>query len=201
MAQLVLNEQFSKPALDARLHWLNPPPTWSVKSGRLVVRPNSKTDFWQRTHYGFREDNGHFLYLKVSGNFTLTTKARLHPAHPYDQAGLMVRVGPSCWIKASVEYESEGPAKLGAVVTNHGWSDWSLQNFPRGRKEVRLRIRRTDQDFLIEWARGTGENWELLRVAHLHQGLRQPIQCGLYSCSPKGHGFRAEFEFLKIQAE
>jgi len=95
MAQFALHEQFNKPALDARLRWLNPPPSWSVKSGRLAVRPGSKTDFWQRTQYGFRADNGHFLYLKASGDFILTTKVRLHPAHPYDQAGLMVRVGSS----------------------------------------------------------------------------------------------------------
>jgi uncharacterized protein len=193
-----LNERFKGPALDARLKWLNPPPVWSLESAGLVVRPAAETDFWQRTHYGFRADNGHFLYLEVAGNFSLTTKVRFHPVHLYDQAGLMVRVGPSCWIKTSVEFESKGPSKLGAVVTNHGYSDWSLQEFPRGRKQVHLRIRREARDFLIEWRRAVRSNWELLRVAHLHQGADKPIQCGLYACSPKGSEFRAEFEFLRI---
>jgi hypothetical protein len=112
----------------------------------------------------------------------------------------MVRVEPSCWIKTSVEYEAKGPCKLGAVVTNHGYSDWSLQDFPRARKQVQLRIRREAQDFLVEWKRGPGKNWELLRVAHLHRGAGRPIQCGLYACSPKGSGFRAEFEFLRIDS-
>jgi regulation of enolase protein 1 (concanavalin A-like superfamily) len=194
-----LNERFKGPALDARLKWLNPPPAWSLGSRGLLVRPAAETDFWQRTHYGFRADSGHFLYLDVAGNFSLTTKVRLHPVHLYDQAGLMVRVGPSCWIKTSVEYESKGPSKLGAVVTNDGYSDWSLQDFPREQKQVHFRIRREARDFLVEWRRGVGSNWELLRVAHLHQGAGKPIQCGLYACSPKGGGFRAEFEFLRIQ--
>ena len=198
MAESILNEQFRGPALDPRLRWLNPPPAWSVESAGLVVRPAAKTDFWQQTHYGFRADNGHFLHCEVAGDFIVTTKVRFHPAHQYDQAGLMVRVGPSCWIKTSVEYESEGPSKLGAVVTNHSRSDWSLQDFPRGRSEVWLRIRREAQDFLVEWSLGASGSWELLRVTHLHEGHGQPVECGLYACSPKGDGFRAEFEFLQV---
>jgi len=199
MTQIVLNERFLGPALDGRLRWFNPPPAWSVKSGQLLVRPAAKTDFWQKTHYDFRADNGHFLYLEVAGDFSVTTKVRFRPAHQYDQAGLMVRLGPSCWIKTSVEYESEGPSKLGAVVTNHGFSDWSLQDFARRRNQVRFRIRRRTQDFLVEWARGPGESWELLRMAHLAQvAPRSKLQCGLYACSPKGAGFRAQFEFLQV---
>ena len=199
MAKILLNERFKRANPDARLCWLNPPPAWSIGPAGLTFHPAAETDFWQRTHYGFRADNGHFLYLEVGGDFSLTTQVRFHPAHLYDQAGLLVRVGPSCWIKTSVEYESEGPSKLGAVVTNRGYSDWSLQDFPRGQKEVQLRIRRATQDFMIECRRAASTSWELLRVAHLHQGTRRPLQCGLYACSPKDSGFQAEFRFLRIE--
>jgi regulation of enolase protein 1 (concanavalin A-like superfamily) len=198
VAKTILNEQFDKPTLDPRLRWFNPPPAWGLETGRLVVRPAPKTDFWQRTHYGFRADNGHFLQLSVAGDFRLSTKVCFRPAHQYDQAGLMVRLGPSCWIKASVEHEPRGRPKLGAVATNHGWSDWSLQDFPSGRNEVWFRIRRLGQAFLVEWARDSRQRWELLRMAHLHQNPGRLAQCGLYACSPKGGGFRAEFEFLRI---
>jgi regulation of enolase protein 1 (concanavalin A-like superfamily) len=201
MAETILNELFDGAALDARLRWLNPPPAWSLQSGRLVVRPAAKTDFWQQTHYGFRADNGHFLHLKIAGDFSLTTKVCFHPAHRYDQAGLMIRVGPACWIKTSVEYESQGPSKLGVVVTNHGRSDWSLQDFPRSRNQVRLRVRRQAQGFLVEWASGAGETWRLVRVAYLHEPAGRPVKCGLYACSPKGGGFRAEFEFLRVVSD
>jgi uncharacterized protein len=198
MGKSILDEQFHGPTLDSRLRWLNPPPAWSMEAAGLVVRPAANTDFWQETHYGFRADNGHFLHFEVAGDFAMATKVRFHPAHQYDQAGLMVRVAPSCWIKTSVEYESEGPSKVGAVVTNHSYSDWSLQDFPRGPNEVRLRIRRESQDFQIEWSPGPSENWQLLRVTHLHEGAGLPVQCGLYACSPKGDGFRAEFESLQV---
>ena len=200
MQALLLDERFSQASLDSRLHWLNPPPVWSVDPSRsvLVVQPAAPTDFWQQTHYGFRADNGHFLHLEVSGDFTMTTKVRFFPAHQYDQAGLMVRLDPGCWIKTSVEYEPAGPSNLGAVITNHGFSDWSLQRFPQGVNEIRLRIQREAADFLIDWAPGEGGRWDRLRVAHLGDAAGQPLHCGVYACSPKGEGFRAEFEFLQV---
>ncbi len=198
MANKILNELFKGPILDPRLSWLNPPLEWNLGREGLVVRPSARTDFWQQTHYGFRADNGHFLHLEVAGDFCMTTHVGFQPAHRYDQAGLMVRVGPSCWIKTSVEYESEGSSMLGAVVTNSGRSDWSLQQFPRGRNQVHLRIRRHAQDFLVEWARSAGEDWQLLRVAHLHEGTDQPVSCGVYACSPNEAGFRAQFRSLLL---
>jgi uncharacterized protein len=198
MAEIILNERFRGPSLDPRLRWLNPPPSCTMDSSGLVVRSAEHTDFWQQTHYGFRGDNGHFLHLDVAGDFAVTTKLSFQPTHQYDQAGLMVRVGPSCWIKTSVEHEPEGP-KLGVVVTNHNYSDWSLQNFTGERIELQLRIRRQSQDFLVEWSPVRSANWELLRMTHLHEGGGQPLLCGLYACSPKGGGFGAEFEFLQLE--
>jgi len=197
---VILAERFDQPELDPRLHWLNPPPTWAVNPSlpALVVQPAASTDFWQETHYGFRADNGHFLFTQISGDFTTTTKVRFHPVHQYDQAGLMVRVGPLCWIKTSVEYEPDGPARLGAVVTNHGFSDWSVQDFPREAREVSLRIRKEATDFIVEFAPDDQAGWRPMRIAHLNIENGAPLDCGLYACSPKGDGFRAEFAFLEI---
>lgn len=196
----ILTERFNQPALDPQLRWLNPPPTWTVDSSQpaLIVQPAAPTDFWQETHYGFRADNGHFLFTEVGGDFTITTKVRFHPVHQYDQAGLMVRRDPHCWIKTSVEYEPHGPARLGAVVTNHGFSDWSVQDFPCETREVCLRIRKEASDFIIEFAANEHSNWHQMRIAHLNLENAAPLSGGLYACSPKGAGFRAEFEFLEI---
>ncbi|MBM3879184.1 MAG: DUF1349 domain-containing protein [Verrucomicrobia bacterium] len=187
---------------DAGLRWLNPPARWRVdpESAALVVEPDATTDFWQRTHYGFAADNGHLLYREVAGNFVMTGRVRFYPAHQYDQAGLMVRAGPTCWLKTAVEHELAGPAQLGAVVTNHGYSDWSLQDFPAGPNEVRLRVQRVGADLLVEWGAAADERWRLLRVTHLHELDRNPVACGLYACSPKGPGFRAEFVHFEITA-
>ena len=80
----------------------------------------------------------------------MTGKVKFLPAHQYDQAGLMVRAGGNCWIKTSVEHEDDEPPKLGVVVTNGGYSDWSVQNFDPARNELWLRISRKNADFVVE---------------------------------------------------
>lgn len=191
----LIGESFSGAALDPRLRWFNEPPRWSLDQG-LRIHPAPQSDFWQRTHYGFRADNGHFLYAECSGDFQLSTHVRFLPAQQYDQAGLMVRVSPDEWLKTSVEYEPEGPARLGAVVTRAGYSDWSTQDFPRDCREIELCVTRERDTFIVHW-RLPGGAWSQLRVAHLD--APEVVHAGLYACSPKDAGFAAEFLNLRIE--
>ena len=103
MLKSYLHEPFTGPGLQPLLQWYGEPARWSVEAPRhcLRIEPNNGTDFWQRTHYGFEADNGHLLFTRVDEDFVLTTKVRFHPVHQYDQAGLMVRVSASCWLKTS----------------------------------------------------------------------------------------------------
>jgi regulation of enolase protein 1 (concanavalin A-like superfamily) len=201
MRERYLDESFTGTSLHPQLQWHCEPSRWSLQADRhcLLVAPDSGTDFWQRTHYGFEADNGHLLFTTMVGDFVLTTQVRFHPVHQYDQAGLMVRVSASCWLKASVEYEPVGPSRLGAVVTSYAYSDWSTQGFAPGPGAVWFRVRREGDDYLIDTS-PDGSCWEQIRVAHLHEGRSQPVQCGIYACSPKGAGFMAEFDHLTIDS-
>ncbi len=199
--ELILNETFEHATLDPRLEWYCPPPMWRIHRSKLVVEPATRSDYWQKTHYGFTNDNGHFLYLPVAGNFVLSTRVQFFPAHQYDQAGLMVRFSSDCWLKTSVEYEGEEePARLGAVVTNLGYSDWSTQNISRQVNEIELRIRKTGRDCLVYFRDVAGES-ELIqiRMAHLHLPDDARLMCGLYACSPIDAGYRAEFAYLRLE--
>ncbi len=197
-----LRETFRTPELDARLRWRCEPHTWRVDpaAGRLHVEPDARTDYWQRTHYGFRVDSGHFLFARVPGSFELKTHVRFRPVHQYDQAGLMVRLSPTTWLKTSVEHEP-GPAnRLGVVVTNGGYSDWSTQDVPGDLLELWFRVTRTGPDYLVAFSLD-GKQWSQLRMAHLHTDDGQkPVAAGLYACSPTGGGFRAEFDLLEISS-
>jgi regulation of enolase protein 1 (concanavalin A-like superfamily) len=186
------------PALPPQFRWHCEPQRWSIGGGRLRIEPDAATDFWQRTHYGFRTDNGHFLYRQADGDFVLTVRVMFSPAHQYDQAGLMVRISADCWLKSSVEFEPSGPCRLGAVVTNQGYSDWSSQDFPPEVNEVWLRIRREADDYLVDASRDGGR-WHPLRMAHLHGVSGLPVTCGIYACSPKDRGFVCEFTELSFQ--
>lgn len=207
MNDVVFDEKFEQKRLDTRLQWYNPPQNWQIRDSRLVIEPDAKTDYWRKTHYGFIADNGHFLWTEVTGDIIMTTHVRFHPVHQYDQAGLMVRLSPTCWLKTSVEYEPHEPDRLGVVVTNDGYSDWSTQNFPGERNELMLRVRREVSDYFVEYRlpdrrqQEVSGAWTQICMAHLHEDDGQcPVQCGLYACSPKEAGYRAEFNFLKIEA-
>jgi regulation of enolase protein 1 (concanavalin A-like superfamily) len=194
----LLYEDFSSPELDSRLQWFCAPQHWRIlaDASALEIRTDAATDFWQRTHYGFQADNGHFLYATVPGDCTVETHVRFAGKHQYDQAGLMVRFGPDCWLKTSVEYEPEEPNRLGAVVTRNGYSDWSTQDVHGELDAIGLRVVREGYTWMVYAA--IGDRWSQLRVAHLEG--EGPAQVGLYTCSPKGAGFAPRFDFLRISA-
>jgi len=192
----VIHEAFSGPVLNPALRWHCEPARWAVGGGGLRIEPEAGTDFWQRTHYGFQADNGHALLATLAGDFVMATRVRFTGVHLYDQAGLMVRISPSCWLKTSVEHEPGRAGRLGTVVTNAGYSDWSTQPFAAG--EVSLRVRREGQDYVVD-ASADGRAWEQIRLARLHDDRAAlAVDCGLYACSPTGAGFAAEFGYLAV---
>jgi regulation of enolase protein 1 (concanavalin A-like superfamily) len=183
----------------SRFRWHCEPRCWFVTEDGLQIKPDAPTDFWQRTHYGHRADNGHFLYCEVDGDFVLMARVAFRPVHQYDQAGVMVRLSAECWLKASVEFEPSGPSRLGAVATSFGYSDWSTQNYSGPPHHIWLRLRREVDDYLVE-ASNDGEHWDLLRMAHLHGGAGASAACGIYACSPVAQGFVCEFPELSLVA-
>ena len=75
MSGLLLDEHFDGPRLDPALRWHREPTLWGIDPSRagLWLEPDAGTDFWQKTHYGFEADNGHFLFRETPGDFVLTT--------------------------------------------------------------------------------------------------------------------------------
>lgn len=188
-------ENFDQHEISPLLYWFNEPKEWKIEHGSLVIKPE-KTDFWQKTHYGFEYDNGHCLFHRSRGDIVLSTRVRSFPQHQYDQAGLMIRVSKDFWLKTSVEYENEALSRLGVVVTNFGYSDWSTQDFDPGNNEIELRVSRNGMDYLVEFRSGNA-SWSQMRIAHLHK-KDEAVQCGVYACSPIDTGYIAEFDFLEI---
>ena len=200
MSPQILHEEFNSLPLDERLSWRCPPARWSVENSSLTIHPEGGTDYWSRTHYGFSADKGPFLNLEVEGDFILSTRVRFYPVNQYDQAGLMVRLSAEHWIKTCVEYEPDGPSWLGVVVTNFSYSDWSTQSFSGQTNQVELRIVNKGSDFLVQCRDDKIEGeWLQLRIAHLFNPQQKPLRAGVFACSPKGEGFKAEFQYLTVE--
>jgi uncharacterized protein len=192
---LNIKDNFSENRLSDDYFWFNQPDKFRTGNG-LEIWTMPQTDFWQRTHYGFRNDNGHCLFREVTGDFSMTTQVEFRPTALYDQCGLILRVDENNWIKASTEYIGEASSKLGSVVTNRGYSDWATQDISSSVKMLWYRISRRGSDFLIEAAHD-GAAWQQLRICHLHE-VEDKISAGVYACSPLENSFWCRFNFLQF---
>lgn len=172
---------------DLDFRWMNPPGRETFEDNALVITTRENTDFWQRTHYGFQRDDGHFLYAELRDGFCLTASLKFEGQVQYDQCGLMARVDAENWLKCSIEYENPNQSRLGSVVTNLGYSDWATQDVSSDVHQVTYRLQRRGSDFLIEYS-VSGKEFSQMRIAHLHRA-EETIMAGVYACSPKRAGF------------
>lgn len=182
------------------MEWHCPPDTWQTTEGGLHMRTLPKTDFWRRTHYGFSRDDGHLWFSRQPGDFVAEVNVAAQPNAKYDQAGLMIRLHPDCWLKTSCEYQPGLASQLGAVVTNGGYSDWSYQPVEMFPQSIRFRVERHGSDYVIA-ARIGDQALQTHRVAHLaDDDGRSAVQVGVYACSPDGAGCDVIFSDLSIAA-
>ncbi|MCK5729959.1 MAG: DUF1349 domain-containing protein [Draconibacterium sp.] len=177
-------------------YWLNKPVNFKLNSTGLTIFPESKTDLWQRTYYGFQNDNAPALLTKVKSDFTFVVKTVFSAKNQFDQCGILLYQNSENWVKASIEYENETIARLGSVVTNMGFSDWATKDISATISEMWYRFSRRGQDFYIEYSTD-GETYKQMRVLHMHLSIAV-VQVGVYACSPVKSGFKANFSEFRI---
>ncbi|OQA47142.1 MAG: hypothetical protein BWY52_00329 [Chloroflexi bacterium ADurb.Bin325] len=192
--------------------WLYPPRSYEVTEHSVTITTDPGTDFWQRSYYGFRNDNAPALLLTSAENFTFTARASFAYRSRYDQCGLIIYLDSDNWFKASAEAEDETLARLGSVVTNLGYSDWATTDIAMP-TAMWYRLSRRGPDFLVE-ASPDGADFRQMRIFHLHRlgettaemgrldppaAPEQPVRFGLYACSPLESSFTARFDHLALE--
>lgn len=186
--------------------WLFEPKVSEVTRDLVSITTEPETDFWQRSYYGFRNDNAPALQIESSDNFTFTTKVSFDYQSQFDQCGLIIYLDSDNWFKASIEYENAEFSRLGSVVTNLGYSDWATSDVPLP-KEIWYRLNRRGPDFLIE-SSFDGIKFTQMRIFHLHSlgettvemgkcnpplPAKNTVRFGVYACSPQKSSFTAIF--------
>lgn len=172
--------------------WLNQPKKFVVEKNRLIIETEPETDLWQRTYYGFQNINAPAFMQEVKGDFSFVVRTEFEESSfMYDQCGLLLFIDEENWMKASVEFENEEISRLGAVVTNLGYSDWSSTDISSLTSEMWYRLNRRGQDFYIENSEN-GKIWKQMRMFHLHKKVEK-ISVGVYACSPLKSSFNAVF--------
>jgi regulation of enolase protein 1 (concanavalin A-like superfamily) len=170
------------------MNWFNEPHSWKEEDGKLTVIADPQTDFWRKTHYGFVRDNGHFYYERISGDFEVETEFRGKYEALYDQAGIMVRVDQTTWVKSGVEFVN-GVHNVSAVVTRD-FSDWSVVPLCSYPGFLRLRLKREGGTVIIEYRVDDGE-WIMFRTAYFSSASE--LEVGRMVAAPDGPGFEATF--------
>jgi hypothetical protein len=177
--------------------WFNKPQKYLIENGGVTITTEPNTDFWQRTYYGFRNDNAHVLYNTVAEKyFSFTVKTCFSYNSLFDQCGIAVYQDSENWVKAGIEFGDKNTVWLGSVVTNNGYSDWATTDIDSSVNEMWYRLSRRESDFLIENSYD-GVIFKQMRIFHLMKGDGD-INVGLLACSPSASTFDALFTDIRM---
>jgi len=173
----------------AQWSWLNEPAEWAGDERSLRLRTDPKTDFWRVTHYGFTRDSGHFADTGQMG-----VRFQADFGAQYDQAGLMLRVDETTWLKTGIEFV--GGVQHASVVVTRDFSDWSVVPLSGSPAAIWLRLKRSAETVEVAYSLD-GVRYSMLRLAYLTTAER--VQVGVMCAAPDGDGFRMTFEGFTIR--
>ena len=132
------------------MKWVKEPKQYEITESKVEMITETFTDLWQRTYYHFRNDNAPVLQITTDEKyFSFVVKTEFDTKVRYDQSGIVMYLNSENWLNASVEYENETIQRLGSVVTNNGYSDWSSTDVDASVKTMWFRLSRRDDDFCI----------------------------------------------------
>ena len=174
--------------------WHQRPPAFQLVDGTLKVVTGENTDFWRITAYDFIHDNGHFFSKPVDHDFTAQIHVRANFQELYDQAGLMVRIDASHWIKVGAEF-SDGQLMMSTVLTNE-MSDWAVMPAPAIGDGFWLRVTIRSGTVRVQYS-VDGVAWPLLRLAPFPAADSYLV--GPMCCTPQRAGLAVHFTAFSVQ--
>ncbi|HEY2352301.1 MAG TPA: DUF1349 domain-containing protein [Candidatus Acidoferrum sp.] len=177
----------------SRMTWMNEPQSEKRTGDTLVVKSRPKTDFWRKTFSGYITDNGHFLHLDATGDFTFEARVNGRYAALYDQAGLMVRLDAENWMKCGTEFFDE--RRHASVVFTRDFSDWSTMPDLSETDAIWWRALRK-KDSIETLCSVDGQKFTSVRQGYFPPNVK--VQVGIMCAAPEGPGFEATFDSLKL---
>jgi len=169
--------------------WLNEPSEVSFSDIGVKIRAHEKTDFWQDFRHSLHQDNGHFFYREMDGDFSMTVKWSFIDMSGFCQCGLMGRIDEANWFKMSLISETADPRILGVSVTNFGLSDWATQAVKAENGEIWYRIKAEKGTITLSYSLN-GKDFHQVRM---FQPLKdfEKFMAGAYICCPRERKFSA----------
>lgn len=179
------------------LQWKREPKQYTISENEIVIITEPGTDLWQKTYYGFQNDNAPLLQMETEEEyFSFVVKTECHSKSRFDQSGVVMYLDSQNWFKASIEYENINFQRLGSVVTNQGYSDWATTDIDSSVKSMWYRFSRRKSDYCVECS-FNGTDYRQMRIFHMLEGGGR-IAFGIYACSPEQSSFKAKFTDMEI---
>lgn len=181
----------------SRLRWTRAPRRYHLSDREITMTTEPGTDLWQRTYYGFQNDNAPVLQMETEEPyFSFLVKTEFDTQWQFDQCGVAMYLDSENWFKASIEYENDRFQRLGSVVTNRGYSDWATTDIDAAVKAMWYRFSRRGADYCIECSED-GAAYRQMRIFHMEAAAGR-IAFGLYACSPGRSSFTATFTHMQL---
>ena len=92
------NDTILKPFVAENLFWIREPKQYTITDSLITIVSEPHTDLWQRTYYGFSNDNAPVLQMKTSNkffSFTVRHRSTVRPCSTsaVSQSILTVTIG------------------------------------------------------------------------------------------------------------
>jgi len=184
------------------LMWTEEPPQWIFDdTGRLVVQPKEGTDFYSSLSEPGIE-TACFLYTKISGNFTFSSRVGGSLVGYGDAVAVTVWHSSTCWAKLCLQRGKFGETQIVSVVTN-SYSDEACGEQLRS-ADCSLRVTRRDNEFAMHFSKDR-KKWRFVRSfvwvdcpAELYVGVHaQAPNTGTGQCSGEFYDFNLLREPVK----
>jgi len=86
------NDTILKPFVAENLFWIREPKQYTITDSLITIVSEPHTDLWQRTYYGFSNDNAPVLQMKTSDKFfSFTVKTSFNSSALFDQCVNRIR--------------------------------------------------------------------------------------------------------------
>ncbi|MFC4220695.1 DUF1349 domain-containing protein [Flagellimonas marina] len=166
------------------MRWYNDPTKWKFIDKTLEFQVTPKTDYWQKTSYGFCVDDGSFYYRECGGEFEVNVKLTADYRSRYDQAGLMLRLDHENWVKTGIEFV-DGIFYFSTVLT-HGHSNWSLVPIKEKFESIWIKGIKRKDSFEIHYSMN-GKGFQMASLVHMPK--QGDMKIGMMAASTDGNGF------------
>ena len=178
-------------------NWINEPQNVEFIEKGLLITTKPQTDFWQNTSFNISKNDGHFFACLKEGDFSLSAKWFFEKNIASAQCGLLVSSDPKNWIKVGVLSMTDELPQIGVVTSNNGACDWSSIDLEKNTQTVYFKIKRKGDNFIVFYS-PDGNEYKQIRLIS-HPLMRQIIDAGAYSCSPKKTSFECILEEIDIE--